>query len=97
VTESCWPDTVLLLLALQESYDFAFLDGDPEGCLADLDQFTRLLRPGGLLVSSNLFLGRYVSGASWLAQTAEYRRRLLTERHWGTAFLPNGKAISVRH
>ncbi len=85
-----------LLPALEAPYDFGFFDGDPEGCLADLDQLTRLVRPGGLLVSSNLFLGRYVPGASWLAESAEYRRRILSEPHWRTAFLPNGKAVSIR-
>ncbi|HEX6032109.1 MAG TPA: class I SAM-dependent methyltransferase [Tepidiformaceae bacterium] len=85
-----------VLRELNGPYDFAFFDGDPEGCLSDLDQFGRTLRPGGVLVSSNLFLARHVVDASWIPEVAAYRRRLLSDPAWQTAFLPNGKAVSVR-
>jgi predicted O-methyltransferase YrrM len=85
-----------LLRGMEPFYDFAFFDGDPEACLTDLEHLTRLIRPDGVLVSSNLFLGRYVPGATWLSESAEYRRRILEDPRWQTAFLSNGKAVSVR-
>ena len=78
------------------SVDFAVFDGDLTTCLADLDELTRLVRPGGTLVSSNLFLGRYGVPIPGLENAGEYRRRLLENGQWSTAFLPGGKAISVR-
>jgi predicted O-methyltransferase YrrM len=60
-----------------------------------LDHARRLLRPGGVLISSNLFLGQYVPDLPDLPQMAEYRRRLLDDERFLTAFAPNGLAISV--
>ena len=54
-----------------------------------------LLRAGGLLVSSNLFLGRYDPALPGLAEGAAYRRRLFDEREWLTSFA-GLKALSVR-
>lgn len=45
-----------VLHALPGPYDLIFSDGDPAEMPLDLDHFLRLLRPGGLLVSANLFL-----------------------------------------
>jgi predicted O-methyltransferase YrrM len=77
-------------------FDFIFCDGDPGEYLADLDQFLRLLKPGGMLVSSNLFLGVYVPDAPWLPQGAAYRLRILDDPGLDTAFLPRGLALSVK-
>ena len=85
-----------ILPSLSVPYDLAFFDGDLDDCLQDLDQLERLVRPGGLLISSNLFLGRYVPDAPWLEKATEYRLRLLDSGVWQTAFLPGGKALSVR-
>lgn len=85
-----------ILPLLTGSYDMMFADGDPEEYLGDLDQLIRLLKPGGTLITSNLFLGVYVPDALWLAHAAEYRRRIVDDPRLRTAFLPDGKALSVR-
>ena len=85
-----------VLANLHEPYDLIFADGDPDEYLADLDHFLRLLRPGGTLVTSNLFLGVYVPDAPWLADAAKYRARILDDPRLRTVFLPDGKALSVR-
>lgn len=82
--------------ALHTEYDLIFADGDPDEYLADLGHFMRLLRPGGTLVSSNLFLGIYLPDAPWLADAAEYRLRILDDPRLRTVFLEGGKALSVR-
>jgi predicted O-methyltransferase YrrM len=85
-----------VLAGLRGPYDLIFADGDPDEYLADLDHFLRLLKPGGTLITSNLFLGVYVPDAPWLADAAEYRRRILDDPRLLTVFLPEGKALSVR-
>ncbi len=81
---------------LAEPYDFLFCDGDVDEYLANLEQFLRLLRPGGLLVTSNLFLGQYAPDLPGLDQAAAYRLSILDDRRLLTAFLPGGLALSVR-
>lgn len=85
-----------VLAAAHGEYDFIFADGDPDEYLADLAHFMRLLKVGGTLVTSNLFLGVYLPDAPWLADAAEYRRRILDDPRLHTVFLPEGKALSVR-
>ncbi len=85
-----------VLANLGGPYDLIFADGDPDEYLTDLDAFMRLLRPGGTLITSNLFLGVYVPDAPWLADAAEYRRRILDDVRLRTVFLADGKALSVR-
>jgi len=77
-------------------YDLIFCDGDLTEYLEDFAHFRRLLRPGGLLVTSNLFLGRYGLDIPGLDQAAAYRRRVLDDERLLTAFLPSGLALSVR-
>jgi predicted O-methyltransferase YrrM len=84
-----------ILPRLSGQCDFIFCDGDLDEYLLDLDQFLRLLRPGGLLVTSNLFLGQYASDIPDLDQAAEYRKRILEEPRLLTTFLPTGLALSV--
>jgi predicted O-methyltransferase YrrM len=86
-----------VLTTLRVPYDVIFADGDPDEYLADLEQFMRLLKVGGTLITSNLFLGIYVPDATWLADAAEYRHRILDEAWLRTVFLPDGKALSVRN
>ncbi len=81
---------------ITEPFDFIFCDGDPDQYLADLDQFMRLLRVGGTLVTSNLFLGVWYPKASWLSAAASYRERISTDPALDTAFMPRGMAISVK-
>jgi predicted O-methyltransferase YrrM len=86
-----------VLRSLKRPYDLIYFDGDPAEALDDLDQFERLVRPGGLLISANLFLGVYDPAMAGLEKTAEYRRRISDRERWITAWLPNGsKALSVR-
>jgi predicted O-methyltransferase YrrM len=86
-----------VLPTLNESYDVAYFDTDPAEALLDLEQFQRLLKPGGLLISANLFLGQYAPDLPGLEKTAEYRERILDDALWLTTFLPDGTAMSVKH
>ena len=85
-----------VLRSLAGPYEFVFFDGDPAGCVADLHEFERLVPPGGVLVSSNLFLGRYVPDAPWIPDLAAYRSRLIEGSTWDTVFFSGGKALSRR-
>lgn len=81
---------------LSKEYDLIFADGDPGDYPGLFEHFMRLLRLGGLLISSNLFLGVHVPEAPYLAAAADYREALLRDRRLDTAFLPSGLALSVR-
>jgi hypothetical protein len=70
-------------------------DGDPEEMPLDLEHFLRLLRPGGLLISANLFLAQFVPDLASVDQMAEYRQRLLDDGRLLTAMVPGGLALSV--
>jgi predicted O-methyltransferase YrrM len=85
-----------ILPSLQDVYDLIYFDTDPAESLIDLEQFERLLSPGGLLVSANLFLGQYAPDLPGLDKTAEYRLRILDSDRWLTAYLPDGTALSIR-
>ena len=76
-------------------YDLIFCDADIGEYLEDLNHFFRLLRPGGLLVSSNLFLGQYAPELPGLDQSAIYRLRLLDDERLLTSYVPGGLALSV--
>jgi predicted O-methyltransferase YrrM len=84
------------LAALAGPYDLIFVDSDVAEYVTYLDHFGRLLRPCGVLLSSNLFLGQYSPDVPGLETGAAYRRRLVEDDRWFTVFLPNGKAVSVR-
>ena len=85
-----------VLPRLAGPYDFIFCDGDIDEYLTDREHFIRLLRPGGLLATSNLFLGQYAPDIPGLDQAAAYRLRILDDERLLTAFLPGGMALSVR-
>lgn len=85
-----------VLSTLEPAYDLIFNDGEPVDFEHDLDQFERLLRRGGLLISANLFLGQYSADVEGLEHAAVYRERLLDEEQWTTAILRDGLALSVR-
>jgi predicted O-methyltransferase YrrM len=84
-----------VLPGLDEPYDLIFSDGDPEEMRLDLEHFLRLLRPGGLLVSANLFLAQFVPDLPGIAQMAESRQRLLDDGRLLTAIVPGGLALSI--
>jgi predicted O-methyltransferase YrrM len=82
---------------LKGPYDLIYFDGNPDEAIEDLDQFERLIRQGGTLLSANLFLGVFAPDIPGLERTAEYRRRITNADGWITAWLHSGsKAISVR-
>ena len=85
-----------LLPGLSGPYDLIFCDSDLEEYGAYPDHFVRLLRLDGLLITSNLFLGRYSLDIPGLDQAAAYRERILDDQRLLTAFLPGGVALSVR-
>jgi predicted O-methyltransferase YrrM len=85
-----------VLPSLQGSYDLIYFDTDPAESLLDLEQFERLLKPGGFLISTNLFLGQYAPDLPGLEKTAEYRMRILDGNRWLTAYLPDGTALTIR-
>ena len=84
-----------VLSTLEPGYDLVFSDGEPVEFETDLDEFERLLRPRGLLVSANLFLGQYSDNVEGLEHAAAYRERLLDESRFQTAVLGDGLALSV--
>jgi predicted O-methyltransferase YrrM len=85
-----------VLPSLSGPYDFIFVDSDWTGYPALLPYFVRLLRPGGLLVSSNLWPATYAPGLNGLPEVAEYRRQLMEEPALFTTFLTCGPALSVK-
>jgi predicted O-methyltransferase YrrM len=84
-----------VLPEFEPRYDVVFSDGEPIEFETDLDEFERLLRSGGLLVSANLFLGQYSSDVKGLEHAAAYRLRLLDENRYTTTILRDGLALSV--
>ncbi|HET9550912.1 MAG TPA: hypothetical protein VFQ03_12095 [Candidatus Binatia bacterium] len=87
---------VEVLPTLKDSYDLGYFDTDPAESLIDLEQFERLLKPAGLLISANLFLGQYAPDLPGLEKTAEYRERILDGTGWLTSYLPDGTALSIK-
>jgi predicted O-methyltransferase YrrM len=85
-----------VLAGLQGSYDLIYFDTDPAESLTDLGHFERLLKPGALLISTNLFLGQHAPHLPGLEKAAEYRERILDGDRWMTAYLPDGTGLSVR-
>ncbi|HWM46854.1 MAG TPA: class I SAM-dependent methyltransferase [Xanthobacteraceae bacterium] len=77
-----------VLPTLTPSYDVGFFDGHGP-TLADLRQLTRLLRPGGVLISTNLDFG---------GEAARYRATLADPKQWLTTFAAESgrTAISIR-
>lgn len=83
------------LSGLSAPYDLVFCDADPEQYEALLDEFLRLLRPWGLLISANLFLAQFATDIPHLDQIARYRKRIVEDDRLLTSFVPGGMALSV--
>ena len=81
-------DFQTVLARLEPGYDLAFFDGFGP-TLGDLERMRALLRPRGVLISSNLTVG---------GEAAQYRAALLEAEAWLTSFALEGgrTAISVR-
>ena len=89
-------DALNVLRTLEPAYDLVFCDSDVDQYPAFLDEFLRLVpADGGLIITSNLFLGVYIPDNPWPEQSAEYRRRILEDRRLMTVFLPSGHALSI--
>jgi predicted O-methyltransferase YrrM len=87
-----------VLKELDGPYDLIFADGDIKDFPTDLKHFARLLRPGGVLASANLYLDvehPYMPGASGLGR---YRQQIYDVSSWFTAIIPLtvGLAISIK-
>lgn len=78
---------------IEPGIDFIFYDASvrtPE----HLALFESVLSDSGVILTSNLFLGRYAPDLPGLDAGARYREALFGDR-WLTAFV-SGKALSVR-
>ncbi|MBI1884869.1 MAG: class I SAM-dependent methyltransferase [Chloroflexi bacterium] len=84
-----------ILPDLVPPFDLIFLDADWSEYSAYLDECLRLLRPGGLLVSSNLWPATYAPGLGGLAEVADYRRRLLEQPRLLSVLIPRGPGLSL--
>jgi predicted O-methyltransferase YrrM len=82
--------------ARQGPYDLVFCDADPVGYAELLEEFVRILRPGGALVSANLFLRQFGEDIPGLDELADYRERIVAHGRLQTAFVPGGMALSLR-
>jgi predicted O-methyltransferase YrrM len=81
-----------ILPSLQPHYDLALFDGfAPE--LRFLEQFARLLRPAGVLISSNLLDSRYLNGEP--TEAIAYGERLW-EAPWQSSLLDDNTIVSVK-
>ena len=89
-------DSLQVLPTLTGPYDLIFCDADIGHYPEELPHYRRLLQPGGVLLSANLFLGQYVPELPDLDKAALYRERVLDESQWVTAFVGE-KTLSVVH
>ena len=85
-----------VLRGLDGPFDLIFNDAELEEYEAMFDEFVRLLRPGGLLITSNLFLAQYADDIPGIEHAIGYRSGLVDDARLRTAFLPSGLALSVR-
>jgi predicted O-methyltransferase YrrM len=83
----------VVLPGLTGPYDFVFYDAAIPGPEL-IEHAERLLRPGGTLLASNVFLGRYVPDHPDLDRGAAFRATLLASEGWRCAFV-DGKLLAV--
>ncbi len=92
-------DAADVLPTLREAYDIVFVDGDWEDYPALLDDLGRLTRPGGILLTSNLFplFEEWASSLPHKERIEEYLNRLVRDSRFRT-FIMRGewKALSYR-
>jgi predicted O-methyltransferase YrrM len=82
------------LAGLTPGCDLIFYDARIPG-VDEFEAFRALLRSGGLLVTSNLFLGVYDGAMPGLERGADTRGALLDRTQWLTTF-SDLKALSIR-
>jgi predicted O-methyltransferase YrrM len=85
-----------VLRVLDGLYDLVFCDADPVGYVDLLEEFLRLVRGGGLLVSANLFLAQFADDIRGLDELTRYRELIVDDARFQTAFVPGGMALSLR-
>jgi predicted O-methyltransferase YrrM len=88
-------EALAILPGLRTGFDLIVVDGDIVDYAVYLEHVDRLLRPRGLLLTSNLFSSQYDRTTGNWRTAEDIRRILLNERKWTTAFLPNGDCLSV--
>jgi predicted O-methyltransferase YrrM len=95
-------DTISVLAGTDEEvlprlvglYDLVFYDAAIPGP-GLVDHLERLVRLRGLVIASNIFLGRYVPDHPDLSRGAAFRQRMLESQDWLASFA-NGKLLAVR-
>jgi predicted O-methyltransferase YrrM len=88
-------DALSILAELPKGFDLIVVDADIVDYASYLRHIERLLRPRGLLLTSNLFYGQYDRSTGCLHTAGEIRQILLDGSKWITAFLQNGDCLSV--
>ena len=100
-------DAAALIADMQVCYDFIFVDG-PKGQYVNMyDDMKRLLRPGGILLSDNVFMDGDVLESRYAVmrrdrtihtRMREYLYELTHDEDYSTSILPvaDGVALSVR-
>lgn len=92
-------DAVDLLPALERPYDIVFVDSDWKDYPAILPHVTRLTRPGGFLLTSNLFplFGDWARSLPYRSAVEEYITRLVRDVRFRTFIMRDEwKALSYK-
>ena len=92
-------EATMVLATLNEPYDLVFMDGDWKDYPSLLPDLTRLTRPGGILLTSNLFplFEEWASSLPCKDRIEEYLTRLLSNSAFRTfIFKSEWKALSYR-
>lgn len=92
-------DAVAVLSRLRQTYDLVFMDADWKDYPALLPHVTRLVRPGGILFTSNLFplFGDRPAGLADRKAVEDYLIALVGDPRFRTFILPGEwKALSYR-
>ena len=86
-----------LMPGLSGPYGFVFLDSDWLEYPAYLPHLLRLVPPGGVIVSSNIFPHEIEPDMPGQEEAADYRRQIFSHPELVSAFLRGeGKALSLR-
>jgi len=92
-------EATVVLAVLKEPYDLVFMDGDWKDYPALLPDLTRLTRPGGILLTSNLFplFEEWAPSLPYKDRVEEYLIRLVRNPAFRTfVFRSEWKALSYR-
>lgn len=87
-----------IMLGLTGPYDLVFIDADKLEYLEYLDQATRLVRPGGVIMADNVLWGGRVVGQAEDDETNAIRRftkALLSNSSFTSTIVPLGDGVSI--